>query len=108
MAASTTGWWLPGDRCNPDGMTSGQPLRGECKTAPFVCRGSEGWKCQGGVGRSPRFATAKDNDCDGVVDNNAPCAAGLFGVSASASATCVTGTEAYMCSKDRYCKTGLA
>jgi hypothetical protein len=97
---------LPGDRCNPDGMTSGQPLRGECKTGTFVCRGSEGWKCQGGVGPVAEICDGKDNDCDGVVDNNAPCAAGYVCVSGECVATCVTGTEAYMCSKDRYCKDG--
>jgi MYXO-CTERM domain-containing protein len=81
-------------------------MQGECRYGAFVCRGSEGWKCQGGVGPAPEICDGKDNDCDGVTDNNASCAAGYVCVSGQCVPTCASGGEQYPCPADRFCKEG--
>ncbi len=96
----------PGDSCNPAGMAPGQPMVGECRPGTFVCRGSDGWKCQGGVGPTAEICDGKDNDCDGVIDDNAICAAGYVCVAGACVPTCVVGGEQYPCPADRYCSAG--
>jgi hypothetical protein len=100
------GLTVPGDSCNPEGMTPGQPMIGECRPGIFVCRGSEGWKCSGGVGPVPEICDGKDNDCDKEIDNNASCPAGYTCVSGQCVPTCVEGGEQYPCPADRVCKAG--
>ena len=96
----------PGDSCNPEGMAPGQPMVGECRPGSFVCRGSDGWKCRGGVGPAAEICDGKDNDCDGIIDNNASCAAGYVCVSGQCVPTCTSGGEQYPCPADRFCKDG--
>jgi MYXO-CTERM domain-containing protein len=96
----------PADSCNPEGMAPGQPLVGECRPGTFACRGVDGWKCRGGVGPTAEICDGKDNDCDGIIDNNASCAAGYVCVSGQCVPTCAEGGEQYPCPADRFCKDG--
>jgi MYXO-CTERM domain-containing protein len=97
---------VPGASCNPAGMAPGQPMVGECRPGSFVCRGHDGWKCQGGIGPAPEVCDGKDNDCDGVIDNNASCAPGYVCVEGECVQACIESGESYPCSADRYCKNG--
>jgi hypothetical protein len=97
----------PGAECNPEGMAPGQPMAGECQPGGFVCRGAEGWKCQGGVGPAPEICDGKDNDCDGVPDNDARCAPGYVCLGGECVPTCENSGEFYRpCPADRYCSAG--
>jgi hypothetical protein len=100
------GLTVPASYCNPEGIPAGQPIQGECKPGTFACRGADGWKCVGGVGPTAEICDGRDNDCDGVIDDNAECPPGFVCIVGECVARCAEGGEQYPCPADRYCKNG--
>jgi hypothetical protein len=49
-------------------------MTGECRPGKLTCEGREPLDCQGCIGPRPEICDGKDNDCDGALDNQAPCA----------------------------------
>ena len=93
-----------GEECRPPGVPDG-PLMGECRPGQRVCVGQAGWECQGGIGPSAEICDGKDNDCDGIVDNGAPCTAGAACMSGECQPACKL-EETQRCPADRLCREG--
>ena len=64
---------LPG--CSKKGDGSYDCL-GQCHAGIAVCKGGTPGPCVGSIGPTPEICDNKDNNCDGLKDNNALCAAG--------------------------------
>jgi len=68
-----------GDSCICPGLDPAQVGVGECKAGKKACvssGGSPGVQCTGCILPEPERCDGKDNDCDGVVDNQATCSGG--------------------------------
>ncbi|MCD6498938.1 MAG: DUF4114 domain-containing protein [Deltaproteobacteria bacterium] len=53
--------------------------KGECRPGIYQCIGGQ-LVCQGAIGPQPEVCDGRDNDCDGVVDNDDPGGGGVCGI----------------------------
>ena len=51
---------------------------GECQAGTQLCRNNASIRCENAVTPTDEVCDGLDNNCDGAVDNNAPCPAGSF------------------------------
>lgn len=96
----------PAVSCNPDGIESGGSILGECRAGKFQCNGIKGWTCAGGIGPKAESCDGRDNDCDGLIDNEALCQTGSICIEGECVAQCSEVGETYACPIDRVCKDG--
>jgi hypothetical protein len=62
----------------PNDLGACGETKGECEAGRLECRNSQ-LVCVGAKGREAELCDGKDNDCDGVIDNNLPESFGLCG-----------------------------
>jgi hypothetical protein len=99
----------PPGPCPPPGLSPGAPVRGECRPGLNVCVSSDmgaRWACVGGVGPEAETCDGKDNDCNGEIDDDAPCPAGRGCADGECVLRCTSGADD-QCPPDRICRDGL-
>jgi hypothetical protein len=84
---------------------------GECREGTRTCRGGLWGECIGGIGPSAETCNAKDDDCDGTVDNNCTQATNICQDGLIPEAGCQCGDKFYtigFCFGGVYSETGPA
>ncbi len=66
-----------GQDCVCPGLDPAKIGVGVCKGGKLVCRGAAGIVCEGCIGPSAEICDGKDNDCDGMADQQAMCPSGF-------------------------------
>jgi MYXO-CTERM domain-containing protein len=67
-----------GDACLCDMLTQAQvDSGGDCRAGKKVCRGKQGIVCEGCVLPRAEVCDGRDNDCDGMADQQAKCSSGF-------------------------------
>jgi MYXO-CTERM domain-containing protein len=98
----------PPGPCPAPGLPPGAPVVGECRPGINTCvavAGGGTWQCRGGTGPVTETCDGKDNDCDGAVDDNAPCPTGMGCAEGECVPRCAQGE--FQCPADRVCKNDL-
>jgi MYXO-CTERM domain-containing protein len=96
-----------GRTCLCPGLTAAQAGVGTCKAGKLVCRGAEGFVCEGCILPEMEICDGKDNDCDGIPDQAAMCPSG-FGCREGACTLLCMPTEfpcptGYDCDMNGFC-----
>src|SRR5207248_10560953 len=95
--------------CPPPRLPAGSPVVGACLPGATPCvaipGGGAACHCEGGVGPLPETCDGKDNDCNGTVDDNAPCPTGMGCAEGECVPRCQMGE--FQCPADRVCVSGL-
>jgi hypothetical protein len=84
-----------GDECGTD--------EGECEYGQYVCTAEGELVCAFGVGPTDEVCDGRDNDCDGLVDNEAECPAGSWCVEGYCAGPCDPDDE-WPCTTGRVCE----
>jgi hypothetical protein len=99
----------PPGPCPPAGLPPGAVVVGACRPGINMCGampgGGVGWVCTGGVGPQSETCDGEDNDCDGIVDDQAACPSGMGCGDGECVPRCPNGDTD--CPPDRRCSGGL-
>jgi MYXO-CTERM domain-containing protein len=68
-----------GQTCLCNGLTQAQidAPGSTCKAGRLICRGKDGFVCEGCVLPTAEVCDGKDNNCDGIIDTSAQCPSGF-------------------------------